>query len=72
MTTKLDIPTLSDLGPASINAWLGLCQDSFDAWSLMNPTKTIDDTLRILLAGIKMEAAPAAVWWSETATSFGS
>ena len=53
MTTKLDIPTLSDLGPASINAWLGLCQDSFDAWSLMNPTKTIDDTLRILLAGIK-------------------
>ena len=65
MATKLDIPTLSDLGPASINSWLGLCQDSFDAWALMNPSKTMDDSLRILLAGIKMDAAAAAVWWSE-------
>jgi hypothetical protein len=31
----------------------------------MNPTKTMEDSLRILLAGIKMEAAAATVWWCE-------
>ena len=65
MATKLDLLTLTDLGPSAINAWLGLCQDSFDAWALMNLTKTMDDNLHILLASIKMEAATAAVWWSE-------
>ena len=31
----------------------------------MNPSRTIDDSLRILLAGLKMESPAAATWWSE-------
>jgi hypothetical protein len=70
MTTKLDLPTLSGtLEASTISNWLNLCDDSFQAFSLMNPTRTVDDSLRILLAGLKMESPAAATWWSENRDS---
>jgi hypothetical protein len=70
MTTKLELPTLAGtLDASTISNWLNLCADSFEAFSLMNPTRTIDDSLRILLAGLKMEAPAAATWWNENRDS---
>ncbi len=64
--TKIDLPKLTgDLTASSVTTWLNLCQDSFEAWSLMNPDCKLPVPLQILLAGLKLEAPAAAQWWSE-------
>jgi hypothetical protein len=52
------------LGSASVKIFLMLGSHEPNK-IFMNPTKTTEDSLRILLASIKMEAAAATVWWSE-------
>ena len=66
MTTKIDIPPLSGtLDAPGITAWLATCEDTFEAWDLLNPTRTLELSLRILLAGLKLESPVAAHWWCE-------
>ena len=66
MTTKIDIPALlGTLDAAVITAWLVICEDTFDAWDLLNPTRPLEPSLRILLAGLKLESPVAAQWWCE-------
>jgi len=66
MTTKIDIPALSGMLDApAITAWLATCEDTFEAWDLLNPTRPLDTNLRILLAGLKLESPVAAQWWCE-------
>jgi len=66
MTTKIDIPALSGkLDAPTITAWLATCEDTFEAWDLLNPTCPLDPGLRVLLAGLKMESPIAAQWWCE-------
>jgi len=66
MTTKIDIPALSRMLDApTITAWLAMCEDTFKAWDLLNPTRPLDTNLRILLIGFKLESPVAAQWWCE-------
>jgi hypothetical protein len=66
MTTKIDIPALSGKLDASvITAWLATCEDTFEAWDLLNPTRPLDTGLRVLLAGLKLESPVASQWWCE-------
>ena len=66
MTTKIDIPALSgQLDAPTITAWLATCEDTFEAWDLLNPTRPLDTGLRVLLAGLKLESPIAAQWWCE-------
>ena len=66
MTTKIDIPALSGaLDAATITAWLATCEDTFEAWDLLNPTRPLEPGLRILLASLKLESPVAAQWWCE-------
>jgi len=37
----------------------------FEAWDLLNPTRPLDPSLQILLAGLKLESPVAAQWWCE-------
>lgn len=63
MSSKIDVPTLSgELDAASVNAWLNLCKDSFDAFTILNPTRILNNSAKILLASIKMESSVAALW----------
>jgi len=65
MSTKLEIPVLSGVLDASnINAWLNLCQDSFEVHAAVNAS-TLKPSIQIVLAGIKMEAPAAKSWWNE-------
>jgi Retrotransposon gag protein len=65
MSTKLEIPVLSGVLDAStVNAWLNLCQDSFEVHAAVN-SSTLKPTIQIVLAGIKMEASAAKSWWNE-------
>ncbi|KAF6741210.1 hypothetical protein DFP72DRAFT_1118012 [Ephemerocybe angulata] len=65
-TPRLDLPSLSDpLTASSVKAWLERCEDAFEAWSMMNPEKELKPALKILLAGLKMEALEASQWWGE-------
>ncbi|KAG1791880.1 uncharacterized protein HD556DRAFT_1383432 [Suillus plorans] len=64
--TKLDIPAFSGpLEPATINAWLGRCEDSYLAWSALNAGQVMPSQLRIVLAGLKLEEYNTSLWWSE-------
>lgn len=66
MTTKIDIlALLGSLDAATIMAWLATCEDTFEAWDLLNPTRPLEPGLRILLAGLKLESPVAAQWWCE-------
>jgi hypothetical protein len=66
MTTKIDIPPLSgQLDAPAITAWLATCEDTFEAWDLLNPSRPLDTGLRVLLAGLKLESPLAAQWWCE-------
>lgn len=66
MTTKIDIPGLSGtLDAATVTAWLATCEDTFEAWDLLNPTRPLEPGLQILLAGLKLESPIAAQWWCE-------
>ena len=66
MTTKIDIPALSGaLDAATITAWLATCEDTFEAWDLLDPTRPLEPGLRILLASLKLESPVAAQWWCE-------
>jgi len=52
MSTKLEILVLSSILDAStINAWLNLCQDSFEVHAAVN-SSTLKPTIQIVLAGI--------------------
>jgi len=65
MSTKLEIPVLTGVLDASnVNAWLNLCQDSFEVHAAVN-SSTLKPSIQIVLAGIKMEAAGAKSWWNE-------
>ncbi|KAJ7764776.1 hypothetical protein B0H16DRAFT_1798178 [Mycena metata] len=67
--SKLDFPKLvGELTPASIHGWLGRCEDTLEAWEAINSEKTIAPKVIITLAGLKMEEATAATWWSENRT----
>lgn len=64
--TKIDLPKLTgDITASSVTTWLNLCQDSFEAWSLMNPDTKLSVPLQILIAGLRLEAPLAAHWWSK-------
>lgn len=64
MSTKLEIPVLSGhLDASSVNAWLNLCQDSFEVHAALN--SALKPGIQIVLAGIKMEAPAARSWWNE-------
>ncbi|KAJ3489628.1 hypothetical protein NLJ89_g11511 [Agrocybe chaxingu] len=64
--SKIDLPSLSaPLTAVSVLAWLGLCEDSFEAWGYLNPSHTLEVKVQILTAGLKMEASAAAQWWSD-------
>jgi hypothetical protein len=47
----LDAPT--------ITAWLAMCEDTFEAWDLLNPAHPLDTNLKILLEGFKLESPVA-------------
>jgi len=65
MSMKLEILVLSGVLDAStVNAWLNLCQDSFEVHAAVN-SSTLKPTIQIVLAGIKMEATAAKSWWNE-------
>lgn len=67
--SRLDIPKLSSpLTPASVNRWLGICEDSFQVYNVMNASSTLAVELQIVLAGIKMEDPAAAAWWGDNRT----
>lgn len=61
--SNIDLPAL--IGDLNVTSWLNLCEDSFEAWSAMNCDKVIKVSLQILLAGLKMESAPAKHWWND-------
>jgi hypothetical protein len=52
-----------------VKAWLDRCEDAFEAFTIMNPDRELKPGLRILLAGLKMEAAEALQWWGENRES---
>ena len=61
----LKIPVLSGIFDAStVNAWLNLCQDSFEVHAAVNRS-ILKPSIQIVLAGIKMEAAAVKSWWNE-------
>ena len=65
MSTRLDIPVLAGvLDVSTVNAWLNLCQDSFEVHAAMN-NSTLKPFIQIVLAGIKMEATAARGWWND-------
>lgn len=65
MSTRLDIPILSGpLDASTVNAWLNICQDSFEVHAAINDS-TYSPSVQIVLAGIKMEAPAARSWWNE-------
>jgi hypothetical protein len=67
--SKLEYPKLTEeLTPASINGWLGCCEDTYEAWQALNPDKTMSTRTQITLAGLKMEQSLAATWWNENRT----
>ncbi|KAJ6474722.1 hypothetical protein DFH09DRAFT_953061 [Mycena vulgaris] len=69
MSTKLEFPILrlaDELSPASINGWLGRCEDMYEAWLATQSTeKVIEPRTLITLAGLRMEEPTAATWWNE-------
>ena len=66
MTTKLELPSLlGDLTAASVNTWLNSCEDSFETWTIFNPSRPLTDANRILITGLKMESPDAAHWWDK-------
>ena len=66
MMTKLELPSLSsNLTATSVNTWLNSCEDSFEAWTIFNPSRPLTDANRILIAGLKMESPDAAHWWDK-------
>lgn len=65
-SNRLQFPALASIEPATINAWLNRCEDAFELWSLTGTTlRTMDESLRVLLAGTRMEEPVAAQWWNE-------
>ncbi|KAJ6523414.1 hypothetical protein DFH09DRAFT_1096678 [Mycena vulgaris] len=69
MSTKLEFPILKfsdELSPASINGWVGRCEDMYEAWLATQSTdKAIEPRTLITLAGLRMEEPTAATWWNE-------
>jgi len=66
MTTKIDVLALSgQLDAPAITAWLATCEDTFEAWDLLNLTHPLDTSLWVLLTGLKLESPIAAQWWCE-------
>ncbi|TFK58797.1 hypothetical protein BDN72DRAFT_906407 [Pluteus cervinus] len=63
--TKLEIPTLTTLDAQSVSSWLNGCEDACEIWGLQNPDRTLSVAIRILAAGLKMEASVATTWWDE-------
>ncbi|KAG2338502.1 hypothetical protein BDR05DRAFT_951903 [Suillus weaverae] len=64
--SKLDLPAFS--GPiehATIDAWLGRCEDKYLAWSACNPVYAISPQLRIVPAGLQLEEPSARLWWNQ-------
>ncbi|KAJ7784224.1 hypothetical protein B0H16DRAFT_1708957 [Mycena metata] len=64
--SKLEFPKLSDkLTPASVNGWIGRCEDTYNAWQGMKPDRSVDTKLLITLAGLRLEELSAVIWWNE-------
>ncbi|PBK70292.1 hypothetical protein ARMSODRAFT_974265 [Armillaria solidipes] len=65
MSSKLDLPMLTNITSIVILTWLTRCADSFKTWSTLNSDKKIKLKMQILVAGLKLEHAEAAAWWNE-------
>jgi hypothetical protein len=64
--SKLDIPVFfGPLEPATINAWIGHCEDSYLTWSALNVDQVMPLQLCIVLTGLKLEESSTSLWWSE-------
>lgn len=63
---RLELPKLlSPVTANSVKAWLDGCEDAHEVYQLTYPDQEVKPQLRILMAGLKMDAPEASQWWSE-------